>query len=397
MSGPQPQRVRNHHGDNDDEGVWVWSPPSDPTIVIPESPESPGQQQQPTTQNVEPTTEQQHHQLENPERPEQQPQLELNPNRGRRAEPCTCAGCGRVREGVMATSPSTTTTEPPSPNTQGGRGRGRLAELITLAREGRLTQPNINRFFRPRSSRGRGVGRGLPRGLDLDDITEGEDEERLRGSSNPDHGESERLMEVTPPPPPPGWLSARRGRPRAHVPPQPRVGDTRRGVEEPTATAPQPQIPVEQAGEVRPVNSQNYISLEDRRALVRHTEARLRADPPLQWFLIPAAVGAIPLTPAPGSIPPPPPPAAPPAPAPAPASSTTADPPPTNPPSPESGAGEALAASPQGRKRSHTSDGFPTRECRICYVRVSDACLLPCGHAAICLASSSRTPAVPIL
>ncbi|XP_064596765.1 uncharacterized protein LOC135463435 [Liolophura sinensis] len=153
-------------------------------------------------------------------------------------------------------------------------------------------------------------------------------------------------MEVTPTPPPPGWLSARRGRPRAHVPPQPRGGDTRRGVEEPTATAPQPQIPVEQAGEVRPVNSQNYISLEDRRALVRHTEARLRVDPPLQWFLIPSAVGAIPLTPAPGSIPPPPPPTAPPTPAPAPASSTTADPPPTNPPSPESGAAYPASVDP---------------------------------------------------
>ncbi|XP_064605787.1 mediator of DNA damage checkpoint protein 1-like [Liolophura sinensis] len=313
---------------DEDEEPWTWTPPSSPLIVIPESPE---QQQQPDTQNVEPTEQQ--HQLENAELAQQRPQLESNPDRGRRAEPCACAGCGRVREGVMATPPNTTTTDPQSPNTRGGRGRGRLSELITLARQGRLTQPNINRFFRPRSSRGRGVGRGLPRRLELEDTAEAADEERSRGSSNPGHGEGERLSERTPPPPPPGWLSARRGRPRVHVSPQPRGGDTRRGVEEPPVPDPQP-IPVEQAGEVRPVNSQNYISLEDRQALVGRTEARLQADPPLQWFLIPAAVGALPLTPAPGSTPPPPAaPATPTAATPTPASAS-----PANPPSPESGA-----------------------------------------------------------
>ncbi|XP_064604657.1 uncharacterized protein LOC135469938 [Liolophura sinensis] len=288
----------------DDEEPWTPSPPASP-ILIPNTP-SPPPQESNTVPNGE----------------------------GRNLRPCPCPRCVARRAGRRV-----------------GMGRGnyvnRLREIIATTtttspannnnntpETPRLTQTLMERFTTRRAPVGRGIGRGLPRQLNLDS----------EGSSNPGRVRSPSPPSPpspvpTPPPRSPGWLTARRGRararldsersstrPTARVPPQPR--DTRRDRREDENQLPSPlaqSLPSTPAREVGAViahpnmplhtaelGNDNYLTSEERNTLVRDVEERLRAQPPLQWFLISAAVGGLPLTTTPPESTPAPP-AAPPA------------------------------------------------------------------------------------
>ncbi|XP_064605837.1 synaptopodin 2-like protein [Liolophura sinensis] len=256
---------------------------------------------------------------------------------GRNRRPCTClrcmgrgagwrAGVGRGNYGNRVREMEiTTTTTPPANNNN-------PPEIP------RLTQTRMERFTAPRAPVGRGIGRGLPRQLNLNSAE----------SSNPGRVSSPSLSSLpspiptTTPPRSPGWVTARRGRararldsergssrPTARVSPQPRDTSRNRREDENRLSSPLaqalPSTPAREVGVVRAhpnlplhtaeLDNNNYLTSEERDSLVRNVEERLRAQPPLQWFLIPAGVSGLPLTTNPPEATPPPaaPPAAPPA------------------------------------------------------------------------------------
>ncbi|XP_064616382.1 uncharacterized protein LOC135480473 [Liolophura sinensis] len=270
----------------DDEEPWTPSPPASPILIIPNTPSPPPD------------------------------------GEGRNLRPCPCLRCMGRRAGWQV---------------EIGRGNygNRLQEITTTNNNNntpetpRLTQTRMERFTTRRAPVGRGIGRELPRQLNLDSA----------GSSNPGRVRSPSPpslpspVPTTTPPRSPGWLTARRGRararldsersstrPTARVPPQPR--DTSRDRREDENRLPSPlaqalpSTPTREVGVVRAhpnmplhtaeLGNDNYLTSEERNSLVRNVEERLRAQPPLQWFLIPAAVGGIPLTTTPPESTPPP-------------------------------------------------------------------------------------------